>query len=293
MSKPVKVDRPLFLIGCGRSGTTLLYEALGRHPELGWFSNISQRYPKVPATALASRLAEVQPVRARFRRHPIPAEAHAIFDAVRGGARLADEGVLGRHDVAPEEAARLRGLVATHLRLQGKRRFMNKNTRNARRVGYLAEVFPEALFVHVVRDPRATAASLLKVPFWPDLRLWWKDYRTPADLTAAGESPALLAAEFWRREVDQIDADGATIDPARWMEIRYEDLVGAFAEQVRLVTRFAQLEDSPTFDRRLRELEVSSRNDKFRRLFSSEDLAAMWALVEPTARRHGYEPLDL
>ena len=34
MPKPPLLDRPLFIIGCNRSGTTLLFRTLSDHPEL-------------------------------------------------------------------------------------------------------------------------------------------------------------------------------------------------------------------------------------------------------------------
>ena len=36
---------PLFIVGCGRSGTTIVYELLCEHPDLAWFSNYAERWP--------------------------------------------------------------------------------------------------------------------------------------------------------------------------------------------------------------------------------------------------------
>ena len=39
---------PLFIVGCGRSGTTIVYELLCEHPDLAWFSNYAERWPALP-----------------------------------------------------------------------------------------------------------------------------------------------------------------------------------------------------------------------------------------------------
>ena len=48
----------LFILGTGRSGTTIVFRMLASHPELGWFSNYEERFPRVPQFALASRLLD-------------------------------------------------------------------------------------------------------------------------------------------------------------------------------------------------------------------------------------------
>ncbi|MHC4822249.1 MAG: sulfotransferase, partial [Planctomycetota bacterium] len=43
MTKPVTIDRPIFILGPHRSGTTLLYKLLGRHPDVAFFSDADRR----------------------------------------------------------------------------------------------------------------------------------------------------------------------------------------------------------------------------------------------------------
>ena len=46
---------PIFMVGCGRSGTTALYEGLARHPQLAWFSTWTDR-ARGPELAVFNRL---------------------------------------------------------------------------------------------------------------------------------------------------------------------------------------------------------------------------------------------
>ena len=59
----------------------------------------------------------------------------------------------------------MRATVAGVLRYHGKARFAAKLTGPAR-ISYVSSIFPEARFVHVVRDGRAVVQSLMKVEFW-------------------------------------------------------------------------------------------------------------------------------
>lgn len=283
------VDRPIFIVGCGRSGTTLLYDMLALHPDLAWFSSYVQRVPHRPELALLSRLHAVGPLR---RSHlswiPRPREGHAIWDATRV-AQPGDNGPLVAADVTASDARAMRRTVSRVVRFHGRPRFMNKNTRNARRILFLDAVFPDAHFVHVVRDPRATVASLLRVAFWPDLPIWWVDNRTPRELVDEGMSAVALAAEFWAREVAQVLDDLSNLDESRSTTVAYEDLVkNPIAEVGRVLDRTDLSRDPHVFEA-LAEHHASSRNDKFRRDFDNEQLAQIEGIAGSVAARCGYE----
>ena len=284
-----EVDRPLFIVGCGRSGTTLLYDMLAAHPDLAWFSNVTQRLPRHPELAFLSRAHRLRSVRtAGLRGVPRPGEGHAIWDAVTS-RRPADNGPLGAHDATPEEVAAMRRVVAAHMRWQGRPRFVNKNTRNARRVGLLDAAFPDARFVHVVRDPRATVASLLRVAFWPDLPIWWADDRTPRELEASGWEPVRLGAEFWRREVLQASDDLARLEGFRSITVLYEDLVAHPTHEVVRVLDHAGLPADDAFMASLDERRPSSRNDKFRRDLASSQIEVIEQTTASAAMQFGYD----
>src|SRR5262245_41989498 len=53
------IDRPIFVIGTGRSGTTLFFQMLGFHPDLAWFSTYGNYLYKRNWPALLSRVRDV------------------------------------------------------------------------------------------------------------------------------------------------------------------------------------------------------------------------------------------
>ena len=67
---------------------------------------------------------------------------------------------------------------------------------------------PDAQFVHLVRDPRAVVASLLRVPWWADLPIWCADGVTPRQWEQQGGDAIELAATLWNTEVSKVIEDG-------------------------------------------------------------------------------------
>ena len=138
-------------------------------PELAWISNYTNRWPKAPQLAAISRIAPLlQGPALRFadaRLAPRPGEGHRAWDVICTAGTARRNGPLMERDVTEVDRRRAEALRGARTSLPGARRFVNKNTRNSRRIRYLAELFPDAYFLHVMRDPRAVIASLLKVGF--------------------------------------------------------------------------------------------------------------------------------
>ncbi|MBA3688134.1 MAG: sulfotransferase [Chloroflexi bacterium] len=252
------VDRPLFLIGMPRSGTTLIFEIFAAHHELAWLSQYMDLLPRLPALAVVSRLADVD---ARLRRSvnrsdrdrsllqrllPGPSEAYRVWERCCG-EKFRYEYLLGTTPT-PEEAACMRRLVASVVRFQAKRRFAAKLT-GPGRIQYLSSIFPEARFAHVVRDGRAVVRSLLAVPFWQSRermsRPAWSGGLSERDMQDVGRygSPKALAAVQWRRVVESTRAEGAHVGD-RYAEFKYERFTAAPLQTLHALFEFAQLEES-------------------------------------------------
>lgn len=85
----------------------------------------------------------------------------------------------------------------------------------------LAELFPTARFVHVIRDGRDVALSYMTVPWGPD-DIW-------------------SCAVKWRRDVGAGRRDGPVLGAERYMEIRYEALVQEPQSALERICEFARL----------------------------------------------------
>jgi Sulfotransferase family len=189
-----------FFVGCGRSGTTLLRAMVDSHPEVAVPDEVAFiiRYRR-PHRALqygwprrfdAAACTDLILADRSFRRWPVTdAEARAA---------LADPPPASFADT-------VRRLYALMAAVQGKPRYADKTPSHVLYLPRLARLFPEARFVHLIRDGRDVALSYQSVAWGP---------------TTVPE-----AAIRWRRSVRRGRRDGLRLGPDRYREIRYEDLV--------------------------------------------------------------------
>ena len=166
-------ERPIFVIGSPRSGTTLLRMILDSHP-------------RISCGEETHFLRELEPITGRHWRMLEPYGFPKAYWVERIRALYS-------------------GFQADYLARRGKVRWAEKDPTYTLHLAYIGELFPDALYVHLVRDGHDVVASY---------RDRW-GYRS-AVRVARGE---------WQRYVTAARAlrDGPAAD--RYHELRYEDLV--------------------------------------------------------------------
>jgi hypothetical protein len=246
--------RPIFpfVVGCSRSGTTLVRAMLDAHPLLA--------VPPESHFAIEPRL--------RLRRDRWFRLWGIDAPDVRG------------LDVADA----VRAVFAAYAAAQGKPRYADKTPHYVSHLPLLAQRFPEARFVHVVRDGRDVALSLLEVPWGPD--------------TIEG------AALHWRRRV--LEGRAAALPPDRYRELRYEALVADPERELRALAPWLDLDYDPAMlayperalvvpypehHARLAAPPTAGLRDH-RRDLSAEDRARFEAVAGDALRELGYSPTD-
>ena len=116
-----RLRSPIFIIGCGRSGTTIVYDLLCEHPDLAWFSNYAQRWPAVPQLAALSRARRVRASASlRLTLGPLSAGGTSHLGSMRPGCEAARNRPLTEADANAREKECVRHLVNEHARYQGK-----------------------------------------------------------------------------------------------------------------------------------------------------------------------------
>ncbi len=218
-----------------------MFQAFAAHPDLAWFSQLLERLPRFPVVSTFSRLADWSlwvreaVTRSGERRgwweglRIGPAEANTVWQRCCG--RDFVYGYLLGVEATDVERRRIRHTISSVLRYQGKPRFAAKITGPAR-LEYLVSIFPDARFIHVVRDGRAVVRSLMRVPFWRDTwrlnRPAWRGGLGDRELEqweAYDRSPLALAAVQWRAVVRSARDEAARCAPTRYGEVRYEDFI--------------------------------------------------------------------
>ncbi len=254
------VSKPIFVVGSGRSGTTLLYRLLVGHPDLAWVSRLTSVFPRLPQLSFFSR----RPGRKTSRFFRPSYESTGMYRYCRVPLPTRQRPSLTEADVMENSRKRLHRYVRAHVKWMRRSRFVNKNTNNTMRVRYLQRVFPDALIVHIIRNGYAVANSLFNVDFWPNLKLWWLG-KTPQQWEKEGHEPLELCALHWKRQVGEILANKDHIPPRQYFECRYEALLDDPAALLRDVLAFCRLDWNNVFQRHMDGIRMKGRNrDKWR-----------------------------
>lgn len=203
-------DPPFFIVGSGRSGTTLLRLVLAGHsrieiPPETWFL-----LPLVARLPLLERLT--------------PPQVEEAIDLITDDYRWPDMRIAAA-DFADQARAlpdptikALMGLIyAEHLRRAGKPRFGDKTPPYIAIVPQIAELYPDAQFIHLIRDGRDVATSFIDAHFHGGV--WEREFE-------------------WRRAVRLGAAYRASPLRDRLLEVRYEDMVGDLERTTRRICGF-------------------------------------------------------
>ncbi len=187
----------VFVMGCGRSGTTLLRGMLERHPRL-WGG---------PESAIFNRATEIKALSEKFQwslertRH-----LHATSkSAVEFATRFFDE----------------------QTTQAGKQRWVEKTPKHVVCLGYLLGAFPNARFIHMIRDGRDVACSLRNHPK--------AAFRNGKVVPLNTNHPISRCIDRW---VHDTTAGLAYRGHPQLLEVRYEELVFNTEQTLRTVCSF-------------------------------------------------------
>jgi hypothetical protein len=299
------INKPIFIVGCGRSGTTLLYNLLCGHKNLAWFSNFTDRFPKFPQLSKFHFLYKNPMVPMRFHKPylpscnlgfapyfspiPIPSEAYRLFNLFHSADVHLPSRRLTEEDVINAKVNLMKKSIQQHLYYSKADRFVSKNIRNSLRIPYLNKIFPDALYIQVIRDGHAVVNSLLNIDWWPNLHLWYiKERKTPAELICEGKDEILLATKLWKENVKCILSDSANLPKNQYMELRYETLVKKPKAVLPEVLKFCELEWSEKFERFINSFSIKNRNYKWKQNFSKENVLKIEKEIGPLLEKLGY-----
>ncbi len=265
---------PIFIVGAGRSGSTAFHHAFARHPHVSWISKILDVAPRAEAlNAAVLRGLSTPGIQTLLRRgviepgHLKPSEAYAWWERVAPGFSEPFRD-LRADDLTPKSRTRIRSAI-DRLVLDERPTPLIKIT-GWPRIGYLDAAFPDARFIHVVRDGRAVVNSILQVDFWDGWRgtKGWRGLdMTPdqkARWDASGQSFVTLAAMELSDMLDAMRVAQPLIDADRVLEVRYEDLCASPTSTFEAVTDFCDLEHPEGFAREIADFGFENTNDKWR-----------------------------
>lgn len=275
--RPV-AQRPIFILGCSRAGTTLVYKTFSESLEIGSLQRETHDF--------------------WVDLHPLPEknwDTHALY----------------AQDASPQD----RDAVSRYFYSNtGKHRFVDKNNQNGLCVPYLYALFPDAHFVYVKRSPGDNINSLIEG--WgkaDEFATWSNDLpETVAIDNGRYARWCFFLAEGWRnylrapveevcafqyRAINQAIIEGRKlVPPAQWNEIFYEDLVKDPVSGFRKSFESCGLTFTPVLERHCAEVLDTPYNafseirlDKWRDGRNRERIERIMPSVTDVARAMGYD----
>jgi hypothetical protein len=221
----VSHSSPIIVGGCGRSGTTLVRVILDSHPALCCG----------PESGL---LVRRRPDEERLR------ILAARFD-------LDPEAVLGDWRAARDHGEFVDRFFGAYARARGRARWAEKTPKNVAALGWIFRRFPEARFIHMIRDGRDVVCSLRTHP-----RFAWVDGK---QVPTGIRRPIRECIARWR---DDVRAGLRYRGDPRTVELRYEDVI---AEPEPTLRKLFEFLGEPWDDAVLRFYEVEGGSRDVRR----------------------------
>jgi hypothetical protein len=198
----------VFIVGCPRSGTTLLQRVLDAHPnvavmpEAHWiYELVEKRTGMTPEKVVESDIVPALMGHAKFARLGITCDQLL--------------GLIGENQGATYSTL-VRRIFDVYGRMRNKELVGNKTPALVRRLEVLHELWPEVRIVHLVRDGRDVFLSMKNRPLHnqgPGARMGWT------------EDPVSTVALWWELNVQMGRKAGKTLGPRLYHEVLYETFV--------------------------------------------------------------------
>lgn len=279
------MDAPFFIVGASRSGTTLLRLLLNAHSCLA-VPHEFKYFTLLPAGTAAEQwrtpgLSETH--YQEFVRHFLNQRAHVFEDI--GLERLEREII-----AHPKRDLRTPYRIAAEAWAHhyGKTHWGEKTPHNLFYADVLADMFPAARFLYLIRDPRAVVRSMNKIDYFS------RD-------TAINALNWRLAATRGREILT------ASVPAHQRMTVRYEDIVLDTEQHLQRICAFIGVSFEPSmleFHKKSREFmpslirtptvtrSVTSKHaDKWKTDLSPSEIGLIESLCSGQMRTLGYEPI--
>ncbi|MFC7536039.1 sulfotransferase family protein [Sphingomonas sp. GCM10030256] len=282
-----ELKRPIILLGNFRSGTTMLQRILATHHDV---------------------VALYEPV--GMWRYADPSRDHDEFD---------------EHDATERVRNYVRGQFLKHQSEHGDRTIIEKTPHNILRIRYVREIFPDARFLYIVRNPlsfissvelkwqkpagtkrilkRIQTTPVSQIPlylkgfldqFWRNrilrrkyLSVWGPRYKG-IQQDVKTEDMLTVIARQWANATRKAEQDLAQFEPGQVFRLRYEDFVANPVGYLQRICAHCDLEMTDEMADYVRTEVRTDRQDKWQR-FDAGQLAKILPELRSEMMRNGYE----
>lgn len=307
-TRETKIDRPIFLIGMPRSGTTMLQDIMCAHPQVTYITNTMNVYPTCfCAVETIRRKMKLDFEGDRYIGDSVSVTAGSPSDAIafwgkwfKGDPYSLEYKALTKEDFSEADLQNMYETIKKVIWFspEPKKRIFNKLLSPLPHIRLVNEFFPDAKFVYILRDGRMTANSMLKLyhreverqtrihgrkpekvfvpyPRFPKLAEYARQH---------GVDNIRTTAHLWDDSVTFIDTIKDRLN--HFYEIRYEDILVNPIEQLSKIFEFCELspvrKDDAEFWKKIGEVGALRHTNKYEGFDIVEDIC------RENLRKHGY-----
>jgi hypothetical protein len=300
VAKTVMAEPPIYIVGHWRTGTTLLHELLAldeRHTSptsyeclvphhfllterfARWIEFLVSKHRAMDNMELSFAHPQEDEFVWCMQGHPSPYLTMAFPNRPAQYPEYFDLENVPSRELNSWKETHLRFVQQVYFR--HRKRVILKNPPHSCRIKVLLDVFPEARFVHIVRDPYAVYPSTI--------HLWHSLYRTHGlqRPTFGGLEEYVLST--YRHVYQKLDEGRENVDPARFYELRYEDLIRDPERQLRRLYEHLELDGFDEYLPRLRRYLADHADYQTNRYeLTAEQRATIDERWGDVIRRYGY-----
>ena len=326
--RETSLDRPIYICGVPRCGSTITLELLGRHPAVATHRYADMLMPFIPYawSRIAPRFAkrvDADGPKPRLHRDRIdvtslsPESAEELlwlpfFEGLHDPTRSC---VLTQEHRNPAFERFYRDTLGKLLLARQGQRYLSKANYNTTRIAYLHQILPQARFVVLVRHPRQHVASLLKQDRL--LTELGKEDPSVTKMTRITGHFDFGPGKAWQRVSDRVEEVARCYDEGRharawalhwadvydlvWQQlhddpqlaavttvVRYEDLCERSEEVIDRIVSHCALDPDTFAETRAQFVQRLSKPKYYRAHFEPDELADIDEVTRKTRDRFGY-----
>lgn len=287
----------VFIVGTGRCGSSFVHEILAKHKDVGFVSNIDDNIPMLNLKGRWNSAIYRSPLGSFTKKGKLrfaPSEAYKLISRKVSPAYARSCRDLLPEDVTPVLERDFKNFFKGRNTAQDKQVFTHKYT-GWSRMGFFSKIFPDAKFIHIVRDGRAVSSSWLRMQWWggfggPENWLWGKlPEKYDNEWIASGRSFVRLAGIGWKLMLDSYESSMQGLPGDKYHQIRYEDFLEEPEECIRKILSICELEWSSDFKNSFEKHEiVNDARNSFERDLTSDQLLELTDCLKHRLAKYGY-----
>lgn len=313
----MKINKPVYIIGCPRSGTTLLFTILRASKEF-WSHFTESHYvwekflkdKRDPMFSMYLTENDVGPDERKYLENKYSGTVyHSKFVA-----DLSQKLFFNRFKDLLDPFYKIwSAIIAFGKSLSDKEyRILDKTPPNTYRVGYLAETFPDAKFIYLTRDGATNISSLIEG--WKSSGRFsfkfrkfydynkniaikgyngkvWKFTNPPGWENYLNKSLEEVCAFQWSSAHKYTQEALEKIDPSRYLQVKYEDLIANPPKVIKEICKFLEIEydqELQSVSENLPVVSTSTKPDPNKWLKNKELICNVADIIDPMQTKLGY-----